>query len=122
MARFRVQRTRRLNGTMGRGGVVVCMKWWQWWGCALIEHKARGGVWAESRNRAIVTWYRVHHAKRQQRMVYRGGVVAHIRLWWLWGGAFAQREAQSGFGPKAETEPSWLDFEAPCKMVIADGV
>jgi hypothetical protein len=66
----------------------------------LCAHKtrAREGIWAKTRNRAVEARFRARRVKRRQGMVRMGGVVVCTIRWWWWGRAFAQREARSGFG------------------------
>jgi hypothetical protein len=47
VAQFRVHRAKQRRGMVGRGGVVVCMRWQWWWGCALAKREAGRGVWAK---------------------------------------------------------------------------
>jgi len=91
-------------------------------GLCARETRGREGVWAKTRNRAVVARFRARRVKRRQGMVHRGGVVVCVRWWWWWRGcALAKREPGRGVGPKPETERTCSVSGMSCKMTVQEG-
>jgi hypothetical protein len=89
-------------------GAMVRMRGWWWWGVAFANARREREFGLNSRNRAVVTRFRVHCAKWRRGMVWRGGVVVCMRWRRSWGCAFVNARQRGGFGPKSETELLWL--------------
>jgi hypothetical protein len=118
VARFRVHRMNWRRGMVQRGGVVVCMRWWWRWGCALVKREPGRGFWANTQNRAVVARFGARRVKRLWERVCRDGVLVHTRWWWWWWGrALAKWEPGRGRAKKTATELPWLG----CGRAVRNG-
>jgi len=80
----------------------------------------------KTRNRAFFARFRVRRVKRRCGVMLVGGEVARIRQWWWWGDAFANCEAEEGFGSKTRNQAFVARFQAcrvkrPCGVMLVGG-